>query len=64
MTPITSINSDKNALTLTVIGEYPVPVDRLWQAYTDPRQIEKFWEMRQWQKSLLDLQTRLSTFRV
>jgi uncharacterized protein YndB with AHSA1/START domain len=41
--PITSVTSDSNALTLTVVGDYPVPVERLWQAYADPRQLERFW---------------------
>lgn len=41
--PITSVSSDPNALTLTVVGDYPVPVERLWQAYADPRQLERFW---------------------
>jgi len=41
--PITAVSSDPNALTLTVVGDYPVPVERLWQAYADPRQLERFW---------------------
>lgn len=41
--PITSVSSDASALTLTLVGDYPVPVARLWQAYADPRQIERFW---------------------
>ena len=46
--PITSVTSDRDALSLTVIGEYPVPVERLWQAYADPRQLERFWGPEQW----------------
>jgi uncharacterized protein YndB with AHSA1/START domain len=46
--PITSVTSDPQALTLTVIGDYPVPVERLWQAYADPRQLEKFWGPETW----------------
>lgn len=41
--PITSIHSNPRSLTLTVVGDYPVPVERLWQAYADPRQLERFW---------------------
>jgi uncharacterized protein YndB with AHSA1/START domain len=41
--PITSVFSDASALTLTFVGDYPVPVERLWQAYADPRQLERFW---------------------
>ena len=46
--PITDVTSDANALTLTIVGEYPVPVDRLWDAYADPRQLERFWGPVQW----------------
>ena len=41
--PITSVTSDPQALTLTVIGDYPVSVERLWEAYSDPRQLERLW---------------------
>jgi uncharacterized protein YndB with AHSA1/START domain len=46
--PITSVASDAKALTLTVIADYPVSVERLWDAYADPRQLEKFWGPEQW----------------
>ncbi|MCM2257374.1 MAG: SRPBCC family protein [Vicinamibacteria bacterium] len=46
--PITSVTSDPAALTLTVVADYPVPVERLWEAYSDPRQIERFWGPEQW----------------
>ncbi|HWV56542.1 MAG TPA: SRPBCC family protein [Longimicrobiales bacterium] len=46
--PITSIKSDPEALTLEVVGDYPVPVERLWAAYADPRQLERFWGPEQW----------------
>jgi uncharacterized protein YndB with AHSA1/START domain len=46
--PISSIASDPEALTVTVVGDYPVPVERLWQAYADPRQLERFWGPEGW----------------
>ncbi|MCZ7682867.1 MAG: SRPBCC family protein [Sandaracinaceae bacterium] len=46
--PITSIDSDPTTLTLTAIGDYPVPVERLWRAWTDARQLERFWGPPQW----------------
>lgn len=39
--PITSVTSDAESLTLTVVGDYPVPLERLWQAWVDPRQLER-----------------------
>lgn len=46
--PITEVRSDPRALTLTVTAEYPVPVERLWAAFADPRQLEKFWGPEDW----------------
>lgn len=46
--PITSVTSDAHTLTLTAIGDYPVPLERLWQAWSDPRQLERFWGPPTW----------------
>jgi uncharacterized protein YndB with AHSA1/START domain len=46
--PITSVSSDPETLTLTAVGEYPVPVARLWEAWADPRQLERFWGPPEW----------------
>lgn len=46
--PITEVVSNAQALTLTVDAEYPVPVERLWDAYADPRQLERFWGPVEW----------------
>jgi uncharacterized protein YndB with AHSA1/START domain len=51
--PITSVTSDAEALTLTVVGDYPVPVARLWEAYADPRQLERFWGPAEWPATFL-----------
>ena len=41
--PLTSVTKDAAKLTLTVVGDYPVPQHRLWDAFADPRQLERFW---------------------
>jgi uncharacterized protein YndB with AHSA1/START domain len=41
--PLTSVAKDAATLTLTVVGDYPVPQQRLWDAFADPRQLERFW---------------------
>jgi uncharacterized protein YndB with AHSA1/START domain len=41
--PVTSVTTDPEALTMTLVGEFPVPVERLWAAFADPRQLERFW---------------------
>jgi uncharacterized protein YndB with AHSA1/START domain len=46
--PITSVEKDLDALTMTVVADFAVPRQRVWEAYTDPRQIEKFWGPVEW----------------
>lgn len=46
--PLTSITKDAAQLTLTVVGDYPVPQQRLWDAFADPRQLERFWGPPAW----------------
>ncbi|WGL53238.1 SRPBCC family protein [Nocardioides sp. BP30] len=41
--PVTSVTKDPTALTMTVVADFPAPVERLWDAYLDPRQLELFW---------------------
>ena len=46
--PLTSVTKDAAKLTLTVVGDYPVPQRRLWDAFADPRQLERFWGPPAW----------------
>ncbi|MGZ0712775.1 SRPBCC family protein (plasmid) [Coraliomargarita sp. W4R53] len=46
--PITSVSKDVEALTMSVIADFSASVERLWNAYTDPRQIERFWGPPTW----------------
>jgi uncharacterized protein YndB with AHSA1/START domain len=41
--PVTSVTRDTEALTMTVVADFPADVQRLWQVYVDPRQLERFW---------------------
>ncbi len=41
--PVTSIEKNFDDFTITIVADFAVPVRRLWDAYTDPRQIEQFW---------------------
>ena len=41
--PITSVTKDPKSLTLTIVAEFPVSQQRLWDAWADPRQLERFW---------------------
>jgi uncharacterized protein YndB with AHSA1/START domain len=46
--PLTSVTTDTAQLTLTAVGDYPVPQQRLWDAFADPRQLERFWGPPTW----------------
>lgn len=46
--PITSVVKDPENLTMTVVADFTAPVRRLWDAYADPRQLEKFWGPPEW----------------
>jgi len=41
--PITSVDTDHENLTLTIVADFAAPKQRLWDAYADPRLIEQFW---------------------
>jgi len=41
--PVTSVTRDTDTLTLTVVADFPADVQRLWEAYVDPRRLERFW---------------------
>jgi uncharacterized protein YndB with AHSA1/START domain len=38
-----SITKDPKALTMTITVELDVPVERAWQLWADPRQLERWW---------------------
>src|SRR3954449_8860810 len=41
--PVTDVQHDLDKLTLTITAEFAAPVQRIWQVYADPRQLEKVW---------------------
>lgn len=40
---VTSIQKDFDSLTLTLIADFDAPIDRVWQLWADPRQLERWW---------------------
>lgn len=46
--PVTDVTTDPEALTLTLTADFAAPVERLWAAFTDPRQLELFWGPPGW----------------
>lgn len=41
--PVTSVTTDPDTLAMTLVADFPVPVERLWTAFADPRRLERFW---------------------
>jgi uncharacterized protein YndB with AHSA1/START domain len=41
--PVTDVQNDPEALTLTVIAEFDAPVARVWEMWADPRKLERWW---------------------
>jgi uncharacterized protein YndB with AHSA1/START domain len=46
--PVTDVTTDPEALTMTLTAEFAAPVERLWDAFTNPRQLERFWGPPGW----------------
>jgi uncharacterized protein YndB with AHSA1/START domain len=40
---VTDVTTDHEALTLTLTSRFEAPVDRVWQVWADPRQLERWW---------------------
>jgi uncharacterized protein YndB with AHSA1/START domain len=39
--PVTDVTHDLDTRTLTITAEFAAPVERIWQIYADPRQLEQ-----------------------
>jgi uncharacterized protein YndB with AHSA1/START domain len=40
---ITSADKDYDNLTLTVIAEFDAPIEQVWELWSDPRKLERWW---------------------
>jgi uncharacterized protein YndB with AHSA1/START domain len=40
---VTSIDKDFDNLTLTLVADFDAPIERMWQLWADPRQLERWW---------------------
>jgi uncharacterized protein YndB with AHSA1/START domain len=41
--PVTDVQKDLDALTMTMTAEFDAGVERLWELWADPRQLERWW---------------------
>ena len=40
---VTDVTRDPATLTMVVTAEFDAPVERVWQLWADPRQLERWW---------------------
>jgi uncharacterized protein YndB with AHSA1/START domain len=45
---IVSSTQDPEALTFTIVAELAAPPSRVWQVWSDPRQLERWWGPPTW----------------
>lgn len=41
--PVTDVSKDLENRTLTITADFAAPVERVWEVYADPRQLEQIW---------------------
>ncbi|MDX2376292.1 SRPBCC family protein [Microbacterium sp. LRZ72] len=46
--PVTDVTTDPEALTMTLVAEFAAPPERVWQAFTHPRELARFWGPPGW----------------
>lgn len=46
--PVISSHKDVQALRLTMVAEFDAGVERVWQLWEDPRQLERWWGPPTW----------------
>jgi uncharacterized protein YndB with AHSA1/START domain len=41
--PVTAVDKDPTTCTMRITAEYEAPVERVWQLWSDPRLLERWW---------------------
>ncbi len=52
--PVVDVKTDIDALTLTIVADFSAEVQRVWQIYADPRQLERVWGPPEFQATFVD----------
>lgn len=40
---VTNVHKDPEALTMSITSEFDAPVERVWEVWSDPRKLERWW---------------------
>ena len=51
---VLSTTPDTGARTLTVVAEFAAPPPRVWQLWSDPRQLERWWGPPTWPATFVE----------
>ena len=43
---ITSVETDYDTLTIRLIADFDAPIDEVWELWSDPRKLERWWGPR------------------
>ena len=41
--PVTDVSKDLDAMTMTITAEFEAGAERIWEMWSDPRQLERWW---------------------
>lgn len=52
--PVIETIHDEENLTLTMVAEFAAPPDRVWEVYSDPRQLEAIWGPPEYPATVVD----------
>ncbi len=52
--PVIDVRHDLDNRTLTIVADFAAPVERVWQVYADPRQLEKIWGPPEYPATVVD----------
>ncbi|KQY57291.1 polyketide cyclase [Nocardioides sp. Root151] len=56
--PVTDVSHDLDNLTLTIHAEFAAPVERVWNVYADPRQLEQVFGPPSYPATFVDHELR------
>lgn len=56
--PVTDIQTDPENLTMTLVADFAAPVARLWQAFTTPEQLNRFFGPPTWPATFTEFDLR------
>ena len=40
---VTSVRKDPESMTMTIAAEFDAPIERVWQMWSNPRRLERWW---------------------